>query len=79
MWVVQFFPCLNSLYMVIAVKAAVQTSWTPLVLKKQTFCMNNSMMNFVNEVFILETGQFGAMMDVQFTNDGPVTLILESK
>src|SRR3954470_18860001 len=26
-----------------------------------------------------ETGQFGAMMDVQFTNDGPVTLILESK
>jgi len=26
-----------------------------------------------------ETGEFGAMMDVQFTNDGPVTLILESK
>ncbi|MBX9954171.1 D-tyrosyl-tRNA(Tyr) deacylase [Peribacillus simplex] len=26
-----------------------------------------------------ETGQFGAMMDVQLTNDGPVTLILESK
>src|SRR4051812_35641316 len=26
-----------------------------------------------------ETSQFGAMMDVQFTNDGPVTLILESK
>lgn len=27
----------------------------------------------------VETGQFGAMMDVQLTNDGPVTLILESK
>ena len=26
-----------------------------------------------------ETGQFGAMMDVQLTNDGPVTLILERK
>ena len=26
-----------------------------------------------------ETGQFGAMMDVQLTNDGPVTLILEIK
>ncbi|MDF1506838.1 D-aminoacyl-tRNA deacylase [Robertmurraya sp. DFI.2.37] len=27
----------------------------------------------------VETGQFGVMMDVQLTNDGPVTLILESK
>ena len=27
----------------------------------------------------VETGTFGAMMDVQFTNDGPVTLIVESK
>jgi len=27
----------------------------------------------------VETGKFGAMMDVQFTNDGPVTLIVESK
>lgn len=26
-----------------------------------------------------ETGQFGAMMDVQLINDGPVTLVLESK
>ncbi|MFJ7679172.1 D-aminoacyl-tRNA deacylase [Peribacillus sp. NPDC097264] len=26
-----------------------------------------------------ETGEFGAMMDVQLTNDGPVTLLLESK
>jgi D-aminoacyl-tRNA deacylase len=26
-----------------------------------------------------ETGQFGAMMDVELINDGPVTLILESK
>jgi D-tyrosyl-tRNA(Tyr) deacylase len=25
------------------------------------------------------TGIFGAMMDVQLTNDGPVTLIIESK
>lgn len=27
----------------------------------------------------VETGVFGAMMDVTFTNDGPVTLILDSK
>ncbi len=27
----------------------------------------------------VETGVFGAMMDVQFTNEGPVTLIIESK
>lgn len=27
----------------------------------------------------VETGEFGAMMDVQLTNDGPVTLIMESK
>lgn len=27
----------------------------------------------------VETGVFGAMMDVQFTNTGPVTLIIESK
>jgi D-tyrosyl-tRNA(Tyr) deacylase len=27
----------------------------------------------------VETGSFGAVMDVQFTNVGPVTLILESK
>lgn len=26
----------------------------------------------------VETGKFGAMMDVSFTNDGPVTLILDS-
>ncbi|WP_195575996.1 D-aminoacyl-tRNA deacylase [Paenibacillus sp. 1001270B_150601_E10] len=26
----------------------------------------------------VETGRFGAMMDVSFTNDGPVTLILDS-
>ncbi|WP_010195998.1 D-aminoacyl-tRNA deacylase [Bacillus sp. m3-13] len=27
----------------------------------------------------VETGRFGAMMDVDFVNDGPVTLIVESK
>ncbi|WP_079509871.1 D-aminoacyl-tRNA deacylase [Mesobacillus jeotgali] len=27
----------------------------------------------------VETGLFGAMMDVQLTNDGPVTLIIDSK
>ncbi|MDE3839728.1 D-tyrosyl-tRNA(Tyr) deacylase [Bacillus methanolicus] len=27
----------------------------------------------------VETGKFGAMMDVQLINDGPVTLIVESK
>jgi D-aminoacyl-tRNA deacylase len=28
--------------------------------------------------FDVQTGIFGAMMDVQFTNDGPVTILLES-
>ncbi|RAV21936.1 D-aminoacyl-tRNA deacylase [Paenibacillus contaminans] len=28
---------------------------------------------------VVETGKFGAMMDVSFTNWGPVTLIVESK
>lgn len=28
---------------------------------------------------IVETGRFGAMMEVSLTNDGPVTLIVESK
>lgn len=27
----------------------------------------------------VETGKFGAMMDVQFINDGPVTIMVESK
>jgi D-tyrosyl-tRNA(Tyr) deacylase len=27
----------------------------------------------------VQTGQFGAMMQVELTNDGPVTLIIESK
>lgn len=27
----------------------------------------------------VETGIFGAMMDVELINDGPVTLIIESK
>ena len=27
----------------------------------------------------VETGQFGALMDVQLTNDGPVTLMIESR
>ncbi len=27
----------------------------------------------------VETGKFGAMMDVSLVNDGPVTLIVESK
>ncbi|MBD7983064.1 D-tyrosyl-tRNA(Tyr) deacylase [Sporosarcina sp. Sa2YVA2] len=32
-----------------------------------------------NEGLHVETGIFGAMMDVQLTNDGPVTIIIESK
>ncbi|WLR44051.1 D-aminoacyl-tRNA deacylase [Bacillus carboniphilus] len=32
-----------------------------------------------NNNLTVETGSFGEMMDVSFTNDGPVTLILESK
>ncbi|MBN1932001.1 MAG: D-tyrosyl-tRNA(Tyr) deacylase [Desulfobacterales bacterium] len=38
---------------------------------------------FVNQVqqkgISVQTGQFGAMMDVMLINDGPVTLIVESK
>ncbi|WP_047979696.1 D-aminoacyl-tRNA deacylase [Ornithinibacillus contaminans] len=33
----------------------------------------------LSEGISVETGQFGAMMDVQFTNVGPVTLLLDSK
>jgi len=29
--------------------------------------------------FVVETGKFGEMMDVTFTNDGPVTLIIDSQ
>ncbi|WP_226667250.1 D-aminoacyl-tRNA deacylase [Metabacillus litoralis] len=32
-----------------------------------------------NKGLHVETGTFGSMMDVEFTNVGPVTLILESK
>lgn len=35
--------------------------------------------NLREKGFKVETGEFGAMMDVQLINDGPVTLILESK
>lgn len=31
-----------------------------------------------NEGIKVETGEFGAMMDVQLTNDGPVTIIIDS-
>ncbi|MFD1065359.1 D-aminoacyl-tRNA deacylase [Oceanobacillus locisalsi] len=31
------------------------------------------------EGIVTETGKFGAMMDVQLVNDGPVTLIIDSK
>lgn len=37
----------------------------------------NEMVN--NEGVQVETGEFGAMMNVQLTNSGPVTLILESQ
>ncbi|RFU65834.1 D-aminoacyl-tRNA deacylase [Peribacillus glennii] len=44
----------------------------------------NPMYELLNEEFrkkgiTVETGIFGAMMDVQLTNDGPVTIIVESK
>ncbi|WP_419881766.1 D-aminoacyl-tRNA deacylase [Peribacillus sp. B-H-3] len=44
----------------------------------------NTIYEIFNEEFrkkgiTTETGQFGAMMDVQLTNDGPVTLIIDSK
>lgn len=38
-----------------------------------------AMIQYLSEYseLIIQTGKFGAMMDVQLTNDGPVTLILE--
>lgn len=33
----------------------------------------------INKGIYVETGIFGAMMDVSLTNDGPVTLIVDSK
>jgi len=33
----------------------------------------------VNSGIHVETGQFGAMMDVELINDGPVTIIIETK
>jgi D-tyrosyl-tRNA(Tyr) deacylase len=53
--------------------------------------MNAAKPDYANELYELfnqtvkakgirvETGIFGAMMDVSFTNDGPVTLIIDSK
>lgn len=43
-----------------------------------------SLYNYFNEQIIaeqlhLETGKFGAMMDVQLINDGPVTIIMETE
>lgn len=35
--------------------------------------------SLINEGFTVQTGVFGAMMDVELINDGPVTIILESK
>ncbi|MCT1575801.1 D-aminoacyl-tRNA deacylase [Oceanobacillus kimchii] len=35
--------------------------------------------SLTNEGIHVETGKFGAMMDVKLTNDGPVTLIIDSK
>ena len=35
--------------------------------------------NFLKKGILVETGQFGSMMDVKLHNDGPVTLILNSK
>ena len=44
---------------------------------------NDLYVYFVNQVqkkgVAVETGRFGAMMSVSLVNDGPVTLILESK
>ncbi len=46
--------------------------------------MANELYNAFNEeirkfgIFV-ETGSFGEMMDVQFVNEGPVTLIIDSK
>ena len=37
----------------------------------------NTMSNFIKEE--IQTGEFGAMMQVSLTNDGPVTIIIDTK
>ncbi|MFC4738230.1 D-aminoacyl-tRNA deacylase [Bacillus daqingensis] len=44
---------------------------------EQLFHAFNERLRSVHGLHV-ETGVFGAMMDVQFTNDGPVTLIVDS-
>lgn len=46
----------------------------------QALSLYNAFNTFLSEKGLkVESGVFGAMMDVQLTNDGPVTLIIDSK
>ncbi|MGD6941043.1 D-aminoacyl-tRNA deacylase [Cytobacillus gottheilii] len=46
----------------------------------QAIVLYNTFNSYLREKGLkVETGTFGAMMDVSLTNDGPVTLIIESK
>ncbi len=54
------------------IKAAEPDHAIPLYKQFIEVCRNKSGLN-------VETGEFGAMMDVSLTNNGPVTIILDSK
>ena len=41
--------------------------------------MNCLMKSYEKKMLHVETGSFGAMMEVELVNDGPVTIILETK
>ena len=79
MLVVAFYPFLNLPYTGIQGKEEDQTLCMLLNLIMQTNYMKSLMKMLRKQGIKVETGQFGAMMDVQFTNVGPVTLIIDSK
>ena len=55
------------------------TSWRLLVPSMQNRCMRRSMPPCGSCGLQVETGRFGAMMEVALVNSGPVTLIVDSK
>lgn len=46
-------------------------------LAETLYCQFNEILKTIYDLHV-ETGVFGAMMDVDFINDGPVTLIIET-
>ncbi len=70
---------LNSLSMAIAAKDAAPVSTKPLLLNKPAPSTNISLPSPAVSNLPVETGVFQADMEVSLTNDGPVTLLVESR